>query len=817
MNFDIEELKIVMNTNIKGAKIPLTSSILYHPDIKDKASLNLNEYPYFTFDVVYPKSTLEYLSYPERVKFFFNKEEFQERLNAYSGKILKNVTEYKGGSTDNKGKYEDYYKERDSNIEENILTMLEILLPTKFPAINDLTTSYDVIFGKWSYRPFTMNPIITRNFSYMKNGGKTYTFKKIVWLNDIVNNPEYKKLLEDYRKFDVWAQEEIGRKSNSFTKSFEKTLKQLDDFIDYVVKVINTISSSDSVRENLALMKTGKGTLGEMPNFFGTLKSILTIYYLVQRINGLEYDGVIKSIQKYNINTNKSLAKDGVIQNMIKILDDIHNAYSSEKTIDKNILIERLLSLNKTDKIKNIENDAVFFLFSISVSISGTSYNKLKFDNRENPAVNNFITQMNKIIDSLNANENESAFQKYNFILDLKTKPYSYMQTNYESILSREGQQYRNFAYITMSQYRRPLRESTNFQLQNLLNMEDEDTTIECYDFLNKIYRHYMKNETDIKFEKDEQKLLRVDLNYVNTNTTAGQRREIQLMVDFIEDEVNNENMNSLFCPFVGEHLGNEFEYLFRMFRFGKVGKKNPDYWKVNKNRMLFSVKEMKSEFLNRETSLLNPIQNPSQNPLQNPIENTVKNKTREQLESFFMDRIINGDKDIRKNITEMNEYNIKDQLFDNNILNKIKTGEPSLYRLIERWSENEEKRNNKLLDDLIRQEVGYKSNIVVVENQLTRQNVINNAAEINKKNYEKSLYEFYKAITEKLKQSEEKKMESYSKLLYKGGKNDLGKNDLGKNDLGKNDSGKKNDFITRKYRKLSKKYTAKILRKLHK
>jgi vacuolar-type H+-ATPase subunit H len=208
---------------------------------------------------------------------------------------------------------------------------------------------------------------------------------------------------------------------------------------------------------------------------------------------------------------------------------------------------------------------------------------------------------------------------------------------------------------------------------------------------------------------------------------------------------------------------------------------------------------------LNRE----NPVQNITKNPIQNPIENIVKNKTKEQLEAFFMDRIINGDKDIRKNVTEMNKYNIKDQLFDNNILNKIKKDEPSLYRLIERWSENEEKRNNKLLDDIIRQVSGYKSNIDVVVNQLTRQNIINNAEEINKKNYEKNLYEFYKAITEKLKQSEEKKMESYSKILYKGGKNDCVKNDCAKNDCGK-----QNDFITRKYKKLSKKYTAKILRR---
>jgi hypothetical protein len=812
MNFDIEELKIVMNTNIKNTKIPLTSSILYHPDIKDKGSLNLNEYPYFTFDVVYPKSTLEYLSYPERVKFFFNKEEFQERLNAYSGKILKNVTEYKGGSSDSKEKrYEEYYKERDSNIQENILTMLEILLPTKFPAINDLTTSYDVMFGKWSYRPFTMNPIITRNFSYIKNGGKTYTFKKLVWLNDIVNNPEYKKLLEDYRKFDVWSQEEIGRKSNSFTKSFEKTLKQVEEFIGYTQEVIDIVSKSFSTTrskiEKLALKKTGGGTYGDMPNFFngstidgnGILKTILTIYYLIKRINGDNYEFT----KKYNIEERLQLSQSALNENINVLLDNIHNDYKNIN--EKDVLIDTLLSMTKVPVITNQR-----YLYTVDKS-SPPHYTEYSQTLDDHNNFNNRISKMNSIIDSLNANENQSAFKKYKFVLELKTKPYSYIEQKYVDELAKEGQQYRNFAYITMSQYRRPLRESTNFQLQNLLNMEDEETTKECYDFLNKIYKHYMKNDTTITFDKDEQKLVRVDLNYVNTNTTAGQRREIQILVDFIEDEVNNENMSSLFCPFVGEHLGNEFEYLFRMFRFGKVGKKNPDYWKVNKNRMLFSVEHMKSEFLNRENPMQkldkNLIQNPLQNPLQNPIETTVKNKTREQLESFFMDRIINGDKDIRKNVEEMNKYNIKDQLFDNNILNKVKKDEPSLYRLIERWSENEEKRNNKLLDDIIRQVVGYKSNIEVAENQLTRQNIINNAEEINKKNYEKSLYEFYKAITEKLKQSEEKKMESYSKLLYKGGKNYSGKND----------SGKKNDFITRKYRKLSKKYTAKILRKLHK
>jgi hypothetical protein len=163
-----------------------------------------------------------------------------------------------------------------------------------------------------------MNPIIKRNFSYIKNGGKTYTFKKLVWLNDIVNNPEYKNLLEEYRKFDVWSQEEIGRKSSSFTKSLNDTLKNVEDFLQDTVGIINVISSSDSINDKLALMKTGKGTLGIMPDFYTiTLKPMLTIYYLIQRINGMENKSIKETINKYTIEPNKELSKDALIQNMI--------------------------------------------------------------------------------------------------------------------------------------------------------------------------------------------------------------------------------------------------------------------------------------------------------------------------------------------------------------------------------------------------------------------------------------------------------------------------------------------------------------------
>ena len=51
---DYREIKIYLNTNLEGEnkdKIPFTSSMLVHPEIKDRAGLNSN--PYISFNSIY--------------------------------------------------------------------------------------------------------------------------------------------------------------------------------------------------------------------------------------------------------------------------------------------------------------------------------------------------------------------------------------------------------------------------------------------------------------------------------------------------------------------------------------------------------------------------------------------------------------------------------------------------------------------------------------------------------------------------------------------------------------------------------------------
>ena len=139
MSFDIEEIKIKLFTNIQKKEqktIEFTRSMLHHPELESMSEL-LNEYPYFTFDIKYPLGKLRYLTYKERVEFFFNREKFSERLLIYSKE--KNILDKTKIQTEQEE--EEYYKQRDRNIERNIMAMIELLFPTKFPVINDLQTS----------------------------------------------------------------------------------------------------------------------------------------------------------------------------------------------------------------------------------------------------------------------------------------------------------------------------------------------------------------------------------------------------------------------------------------------------------------------------------------------------------------------------------------------------------------------------------------------------------------------------------------------------------------------------------------------------
>ena len=595
MSFDIEELKIKFVTNIKSAEyrtIEFKRSMLFHPEI-EKIDEILNEYPYFTADVKYPLSRLRFLTYEERVVFFFNKEKFNERLTAYSKeKNILDKTDIKTEEDEEK-----YYKKRERIIEKNIMIMIEVLFPTKFPVINDIQPSYDFVFDKSKLKRMILNPRIIKYFSYLKLGSEIYTFKKTMWINDILNHPVYQTLFAQYRKFWIWANDEKF-----------KTRKELS----------------------------------------------------------ASYPGLAEALRLLNIEDEKIKKIIGELINLFDITITFETGMDHYKKV--------MEIINKLQKECPIDCTQFF----------------------ENESVKSF----------------KKALEMYRFIESMFEKTFNEITEMVTYLNVPLPPQYNNFAYSVLGRYRSPERESSNFVLQELINGTNSEKVKEFYNFMDYVYNKYifvgvMKQP---KNNDEFNSLMNIGLSFLNINTTEGLRREIYVYTDFIKGEVNDNNKNKIFCPYVSDHLGNEFEFLVRMAMYGKVGSKDTKRWNIDRNRMIFSITEGKSSSGSEKPLELEAIPlSQQEGEKQLLIPQPDKRKNLDRLPTYFVSEIIVKSGGLVGNLMKnVNKINPNENLSDQSLLPFIKKNIPELYDVIEEWNENIEKKNFKLIEKM----VGIKSRL---------------------------------------------------------------------------------------------------------
>jgi hypothetical protein len=596
MSFDIEELKIKFSTNIKNSEyriIEFKRSMLYHPEIEGIDEI-LNDYPYFTADLKYPISRLRFLTYAERVTFFFNKEKFNERLTAYSKE--KNILDKTAIKTEEDE--EKYYKQREKNIEKNIMIMIEVLFPTKFPVINDIQPSYDYVFDRSKLKRMILNPRITKYFSYLKLGETVYTFKKTIWINDILNHPVYQTLISQYRKFWIWA----GDEKFKYRKILSKNYPELPNAI-----------------KELATNENYKTEISELLNLFET-----TITYET----GIDhYKLIIEKINKFR---------------------------------------------------EKCPTDCANFF--------------------ENASVRAFT----------------KALELYQFVESLFEKTFDEVNQIVANLSMPVPSQYNNFAYSILGRYRSPERESSNFELQELINGSTSEKAKEFYDFMEYVYNKFIFVGVRKQPKNNERfnALMNVGLSFLNINTTEGVRREVYVYADFIKGEVDDKNKSKIFCPYVSDHLGNEFEFLVRMAMYGKVGSKDTKRWNIDRNRMIFSISESKSENAASSTKPLELEAQPLQQQQQEGEKQLIipqpeKRKNLDVLPTYFISNIIaKSDGKIPESMKEVNKIYPNDNLYDQTLLPYIKKNNPELYDIVEEWNENIGKKNFKLIEKM----VGLKS-----------------------------------------------------------------------------------------------------------
>ena len=728
MDFDIYELKVVLSTNIKTKKeVILTKDLIHNTEEGFSISADLNTYPFFTYDVYYSRRRLIRLTYQERINFFFNKERFKELLSSYNSP----------GTGE---------EERNAIVENNVMVMLELLLPTKYPAVKDLKQSFKVVFNKDGFTDHLYEPFIYNHpFSYLKIDGKTYTVKRVVWLNDMLNHPIYRKLIDEYRKFWVWCNEEKNNAKVVINKTQGELLEEINSCIDTIISLINNyVRNNPGITYSLA---------SNAENSYSTvILSLITLYKissLLYRLTGsdspeLKLADAVMSIQ---------------LKGLIKKADDELN----EKLIDNEESAEFITKMARE------------LINSLGVGIDVTRFLYLKQD-KKNPSIDlnakkNSTQELRieiKKIATLYAKIKTTALEKdmdkYTRITNMFELPYDKVKQKYDDDKVAVPPVYRNFFYTFLTQdYRRPYRETTNALLQDLIDCKTEAKVKEFFAFMAKVYDFFLKNNDRSRLTKTEQKLLKVDMNYININQSTGVKREIHVMVDFIEGEITEANAPEIHCPFFGEHLGNEFEYLFRMFYYGT----KPQDWDVKRNRMMFSLEKMAME---KAAEMGNKAMEVVGKPFaeekgKEDIGKKVGANDNVKLDAYFLDQIVNRDNEknekdpnIKERLEALNKISRGELIYETTLLEVLKKKNPELYSAIKKWSEKEFDKTESLIQQFIALKSKYMGAISQLDYELQKYSIGFDEEGKYKREYDKLLNGLYVRIADRLFKSESQK-----------------------------------------------------------
>jgi len=652
VEFAIESLAIKIYTNIPDKQnqiVNFTRSMLYIPkstnaeEEGERENVILAEIPFFTIDIEYPVDKLNRLDYYERVNFFFNASKFAEILRPY---YVKEESQPAGESSDAN---DNYYDNRERRTRRNVMTMLEILFPTKFPVINDIHASYDFLKEKQSTRAFWFNPFQTHYFSYLKIGGSTYTIKKTVWLNDMLNHPVYRKMIVEYRKVRKWADEELYSKESKFGNP-EQQIKEIDGKIRIKLNEMRTI-----IEELNQLAKTAHGTLTtDFKNLYDLLNAAEKISLVDNAIIGHNWI-------------------DGTGNKLV---------YSNQRNVDRDVTPKRMT------------------LQKLAAEIRVQMENQKKIKDKLANVNSHFTTALTK------------------------ARP-----TNQVSPILRKFQAF-------MNDYKEPFRKSSNIYLQQLIDglFTNDDLAKNYYKLLDAIYKKYIRGENiDGEAEKlltngtDEPQLVNVGISYINVGESNKPTREVYFMIDLVDGEINNENVSSIYCPFIGDYLGNQLEYLIAEARNTVENK-----WAVDKNRQMFSLKKIEASIANNfsrnELSASESIpsrkigpgqlsdnrQQPTR-PIVSPVQNFMAHIMKDTTELQKQLDVLKS-KYLDNDITSLDAFKILDQIRDmkQNPISK------QLYEAIDGWNENIEIKNNKVINMLI----------TIINNIKARKEIIADAAD---------------------------------------------------------------------------------------
>jgi phage pi2 protein 07 len=498
-------------------KIELTLDILPAP-----AGLNTDsKYPYMIEHKKLPSDTLFSLlftGYGSIIQFFFNRTTFKTTLG---------VDELNKADEGDPQEILDY----------NVKLMLSLIFPTKYPVPRNHFNSYGnfmantdstvVVKGQIEEQLF-LNPDST-SYTYINLDGAKYTITRVVWLNDLYNNPLYRVLINGYMDFKRWIDISKPTILNSIKNMLLDILTNQNCYI-----LFNNNVTPKSVDTTIKNINQTKESVTPKTMFEDELISLYNDIYEVQE----------SSRKTKTIGTTDYTQK---MSELSKLFNSVHDK------IQKNDIQTAINRVTKTDDDNNILKNPEIIDFIQQLNIIYRNYT--------NVSGTKFSKEFKDCMDYISKKLQEIGLEKRVFENYLLPKKYIINETD-ETIKAQIETK-----YVTLKNYSSVVKslkssKSANTLLQDSITDYINGKESVFSTIMENIQYAVLHNQLIKSVITPNVKILNTSVGRINPNNINEPQYEIFVGMDLVKGELNNENVKTIHCAYEGYYLGQQLSLL---------------------------------------------------------------------------------------------------------------------------------------------------------------------------------------------------------------------------------------------------------------
>ena len=703
---DVHLLRIMMATNIPNSTpTEFTRSMLYHPEYVDlKGS---GTYPYITDEVDYSETKMHTLIYPQLVETFFNRDKFINMVSNASKKTDKNVKVDKQGI-----------------LERNVMAMLMLLFPTKYFTVNNHKQSIELLepgIATHYKRSIFYNPLTTIS-SYITINSKPYTVTEVIWLNDLLNHPTYRKLLEEVYN--------LNRSLNTYRIELNGKIAKFNENANKVIGNISEMIVDAITRDKK------KGTTSQKLAGYASVKNynaLFAIYCLKRLLNNDDVTAEIVNAELKQIVKSTVKGPDSSDYNPLpNLFNELNNTGNESDEINR---LNQILKL-----MKNYTKELTAML-----KTDDNIKNKVSLEK-----------QVDLLFNASTLDDGIKLTQLFNAATNIDLSKQTNAQQPDIPIISQ-------FKFNVLYKYKRPTLTTENVKLQDYIDANRPEIAIEWIKLFEQIYNKYILKMKDAKLDTS---LLSLNVNNINMEKsgTSLPTKEIFIKLTLVDGEVNDANKSDIYCPITNNMLGSELLHLIE-----------------NRTDNANILKEDVSMFVvNSKQTTIGYNNQPQRTPINNAPGNNVTNVnnnvvvTTEASDKFgpiiiksadqkklgeIVDKIRMGANAGIQLTSESILAFINKTYADSHNVNKDQyTALPDLPSAINEWGKNARRSNTTLQDRLTAMKSALDTNYGIINDKLTGSKQIIDNADRNKLSIQLATIGLYSYIVELILANEKTK-----------------------------------------------------------